>query len=496
MSFLGKLEPSNTPQRQLTEFSVNSHLRNEVKIECENSFMAFFIYGWHVVEGENELEGSWYFNLIAEHLEEFTTKEIVTLIINIPPRFLKSLFVSVFFPVWLWGPKNRPDLSFIFCTYASGLSLNLSLKRRILMQSLWFQSMWGDRVVFRADQNSMSEYTNQANGCMMTTSIGGTATGRGCDILSIDDPQDPTRAKSNAMRTTANEYVTGTLFSRFNNQKKRKFMLIMQRLHVEDCTGAIAEKFENTKNFYHLKIPIKGITRTIYSFPISGKQKVYEENEFLLESRIGDKEIESFKKILGEDQYAGQYEQEPYIRGGAIIKDHWWREYDFISSDLECRNRIISLDATFNGKETSDYVALGYLEQYGPNKYIKDVIRGKWSFVKTVEMIKMFISKYPDYWLILIEGKANGEGLADVLEQDHGISGIELYSPKIGKEERLHQVTSQWEGGNVWLPKDGPFVPELRKEFAQFPKGPNDDQVDCVVQALIKMVKDERTWNY
>ncbi|MGC1484227.1 MAG: hypothetical protein WA789_10565, partial [Candidatus Acidiferrum sp.] len=155
----------------------------------ENDFGGFVRAAWKILEPATEFSENWHLDLIAEYLTLVHRREIRRLIINIPPRHMKSLLCNVFFPCWVWALS--PATRFICSSYAETLSIKHSLDRRSVISSPWFQDLWGDKVTFADDQNAKSEFLNTARGHMTSTSTGGSITGKGADIVIVDDPHNP-----------------------------------------------------------------------------------------------------------------------------------------------------------------------------------------------------------------------------------------------------------------------------------------------------------------
>jgi predicted phage terminase large subunit-like protein len=450
----------------------------KAKAHCEESLFAFFMHSWHVMEGRFKLDTNWHMGLIAEHLEAVYHGEIEKLVLNVPTRYLKSSFCTIAFPSWAWVQDERKKI--LSWSYASDLSVALSWKRRQLIESAWFQTYWGDRIKLADDQNVKSNYANTSGGEMKASSTGASMTGSGCDIMVIDDPQNPAEASSDPAREKTNEFWSGTASSRFDDKKKKSCVLVMQRLHEKDLTGYFLSEYPEC---VHLKIPNQAPERIVYSYPRSGRVRVFEADEILQPNREGAKELEQAKRELGSYNYAAQRQQEPVPRGGGIIKQNWFKYYDVPPERFDLVT--LSLDCAFKDLESSDYVVLQVWGQKGANHYLLRQMRSKLSYLKTREAVIVHAGLYPAYHECLIEAKANGDAIINSLSGS--LRALIAISPKDSKIARLSACEPEIEAGNVWLPNPD-FNPWVRDDFlpevTAFPKAENDDQVDAMTQYL------------
>jgi hypothetical protein len=241
----------------------------------ERSLFHYVNAAWPVIEPSTPFLNNWHIELMTEYLEAVTAGQIRRLIINIPPRYCKSLCVSVLWPTWVWarrsGDKLGPDdiLSgahsrWIFASYADELSAKHSVDRRTILESPWYRSRWGDRVAFTKDQNQKSHYRNSARGAMFSTSMAGAAAlGEGGDAIIIDDPHNTREAESEALRKTGIEAFRSALSTRHNDKKRGVIVVIMQRLNELDLSGYLLE----LGGWEHLLIQGEYEERRTYVFP-------------------------------------------------------------------------------------------------------------------------------------------------------------------------------------------------------------------------------------
>ena len=443
---------------------------------AEKSLSRFVMDAWDVLEPKNAFLYNWHIGLITEHLEAVSRGEEKRLIINIPPRYMKSLCVSVMWPVWSW--IARPENRWIFASYSQSLAAKHSVDRRQLIQSSFFQKQWGKLFSLTDDQNLKTEFMNTRRGHMIATSVGGTATGKGGDIIVVDDPHNPLEANSDVLRQKAIDFFDQTLTTRLDNKKNGAIVVVMQRLHEDDLTGHLLEQGDWT----HLCVPAQAESRTIYNFPISGKSKTYNEGDILFPKREDLAEIERQKRALGSIAFAAQYQQRPTPSEGAIIQKSWFKYYSELPIKFD--EILQSWDMSFKESENSDYVVGQVWGRVGANKYLLAQVRKKMAFPDTIRAFRTMTAQWPRAYRKLVEDKANGSAIISTLKDS--ITGIIAVNPTESKLARLSAVCPQIEAGNVYLPdpKQNPWVNDLIDEALRFPRGKHDDQVDAMTMAL------------
>ena len=232
---------------------------NLTKIQSElykKSFYDFSLDAFKSLHNGQELTPNWHIKLLCDRLQ-IEAERIVNggqrgkhLLINVPPRTLKSELVNVFFSVYCWILKD--SIQFISSSYSASLSIVLSTQSRRLIESDWFIDHFPD-IHLSKDENTKSRFTTTNGGLRYSTSTGGTVTGMGADVIVIDDPQNPQLARSEVERDNSNRFFNETLRSRLNNPDKGIFIVIMQRLHENDMTGMLLEK--EPHNWEHICLP-------------------------------------------------------------------------------------------------------------------------------------------------------------------------------------------------------------------------------------------------
>jgi predicted phage terminase large subunit-like protein len=442
--------------------------------------------GWPVIEPATPLEWNWHIPLLIEHAQAVYMGQCTRLVVNMPPRNIKSIFFSVLWPTWLW--TRRPWARMIFSSYAQGLATDFSVKRRRIIGDDFYHSRWGGVVQLHEDNDLKTEFSNTQTGVMTTTSTGGTVTGKGADGLIIDDPQNPKMAESEAERKAANAHYSNTLISRLNDKKKGFVILVQQRLHKDDTTGLVLKE----GGWTHVDIPAMFEKRRTYSMPISKRRVDRDAGSYLQESREGKAEFDKMRRAMGSRAHDAQYQQRPSSEAGNIIKRHWWRFYKELPGGFDAQ--IQSWDATFKKTETGSYVVGQVWGLRGSQKYLLAQTRDRMDYPQTKRAIQALTAQWPRALAKIVEDKANGPAL--IADLSSTISGIIPAEPDGDKVVRASAVAPTIEAGDVWLPDPSicapdesgrPWIEAFLEECSAFPESSHDDQVDAMSQALTRL---------
>lgn len=225
--------------------------RRSLALIAERSLASYVRQAWPIIEPSTRMVWNWHLDAKCEHLEAVTRGQIRRLIINEPPRVGKSVTAAVMWPTWDW--TTNPERRFMFVSYSSALSTKHSVDRRTVIQSDWYQRNWGGRVKLSSDQNVKNEFQNTHRGVMVATSVGGSATGKGGDVIVVDDPLNPQEAQSDIERERANTFFDQTVSTRLDDPKTGAIVVIQQRLHERDLTGHLLAQ----GGWEHLRLPMR-----------------------------------------------------------------------------------------------------------------------------------------------------------------------------------------------------------------------------------------------
>lgn len=446
---------------------------------CSRKLQVFSEQAWGLVEPGRRFIKGWHIDAISEHLTAVLNGEIRNIIINIPPRHMKSLLISVLFPAWAW--QIRPELRWLFASYAASLSIRDSVKCRRVIQSSWYRERFGHIYQLTGDQNAKEKYENTKTGHRIATSVDGAGTGEGGDIIVIDDPHKVNEAESETVRQGVLDWWDGEMTSRGNDPKTVAKIIVMQRVHEKDLSGHLLAK---ETGWEHLCLPaeFEPERKTITSIGWEDPRK--KTGDLLWPDRFGSKEVEELKKELGSQRSAGQLQQRPAPQEGNIFKREWWKFYKELPNEIDFK--AISVDLSFSEGKTNSYAVFQIWGRVKADKYLLDQMRAQIGFNQQLIFFRTLVSKWnPNAkW---VEKKANGDALIETVRKE--ISGIIPITPKGSKVARAEAVAPQVEAGNVYLPDPSlaPWIGDYIEELATFPNGNDDDQVDATTQALSQM---------
>lgn len=424
---------------------------------------------------------------------------------------MKSLQVSVLWPTWAW--TWQPQLRWLFSSYAERLAIRDSVKSRRIINSPWYQSRWGHVFHLTGDQNEKMRFENDKTGYRIATSVGGSATGEGGDVVVVDDPHKTQEAESEIIREGVLQWWNETMSTRLNNPKTGAKVIVMQRVHEQDLTGYVLEKMQQGGESYeHLCLPAEYEPK-VYVTSIGFNDPRIQPGELLWPEQFDRASLESLKITLGSRATAGQLQQRPAPAEGDIFKKAWWKFWLPVGvsvppvrvkladgSLFECpqvtlpalTEQIQSWDMTFTDTKTSAFVCGQVWGRSAADKFLLDQIRERLDFPKTLKAFGDLTQRHPAASVKLVENKANGPAVIQTLRSK--ISGIVAVNPRGDKVARAHAVTPTCESGNVYLPHPAiaPWVNDLIEELAAFPNAAYKDQVDTLTQALSRLMASER----
>jgi len=423
---------------------------------------------------------NWHIDAIAWHLEQVAAGIIKRLIITLPPRSLKSICASIAFPAWLLG--RRPDLSIVCTSYSAELASKAALDSRSIMNSLWYQRLFPRTRISRLRDQECDFMTTRRGG-RFTTSVGGTLTGRGGNVIIIDDPLKPEDAMSDPRRTAVNEWFGRTLYSRLNDKRNDAIIVIMQRLHPDDLAGYLLA--EQRESWVHLCLP--AIAPLEQRVPIGPDEfHTWHAGEVLHAGRESVETLEQIRSAMGSYNFAAQYLQQPVPPEGEIIRWEWFQRYDDMPKKEKGDAIYQSWDTASKSSELNDFsVCTTWLQKGDREYYLLDTYRAR---LKYPDLRRAVVEQYRRYGAegIIIESRGSGMSLIDDLYDEDlpDLPQIWDFEPDVDKVTRIVQVSAPIESGHVHLPREAPWLEDFRRELMLFPRGRHDDQVDSVSQFL------------
>lgn len=482
--------------------------RKGEKAACEGSLWEFTKLAWPWL-GEGEMVETRFARELCRHLEAVYEGKIRRLLINVPPRSSKSIVVNVMFPVWCWIKDNK--IRYMNISYETNLAERDNNRSRRLINSPWFQNLWGDRVKFSKDQNTKNNIELESGGARMSFSIDGSITGSGANIICCDDPNNA-RDQSETVLESAWETFSRVLPTRFNNYSESKLLIIQQRLSEFDISGQILAN-DKDNEWVKLILPFEyESARRCRTIDFGDGKGVWEdwrteEGEILIPERFSPKDLERLKKELGSEYtIAGQLQQRPAPAEGGMIKRKWFQVWTQ-DRPPECEYVLSSWDTAATKNEESAWsvcTTWGIFKDDNkiPNIILLSMWRGKEEFDALYKRMYDLSRDYrgiegvcdpkynPD--IILVEDKSSGTSLLQMLRKTGG-NYVRFNPNKFGdKMQRVRQSLPLLEAGRVWLPGKGPDYKNVRayaEKFMMycslFPKGDGKDVVDTMSQALI-----------
>lgn len=418
---------------------------------------------------------NWHHEVIASKLEACLRGECRRLIINIPPRHLKSLFASVALPAFWLGQK--PSAQIVCVSYAQDLANKLARDCRKVMGSKWYREVFR-KTRLSGQRDAVEEFTTTAGGFRLATSVGGVLTGRGGDLIILDDPLKPSEACSDVQRNNVNEWFDKTLYSRLNHQKTGVIIIVMQRLHMDDLVGHVLER----EGWDMLSLPAIAEEEERHVIRTLGRTVEYvrRQGELLHESLQDRQTLGMIRENLNEYDFSAQYQQSPVPMGGGMVKSAWWQFYEGDPGTFE--KIIQSWDTASKTSEISDYSVCTTWGWRDRKLFLLDVFRKRMDYPDLKRAVQEQARRFNPS-LILIEDKASGIALLQELARD-GVRGLKGFKPEGDKQMRLYSSLTWIEGGNVLLPRVAPWLADYRRELESFPQGKHDDQVDSTSQIL------------
>ena len=436
-----------------------------VREEANGDFLSFVKEVWPAF-----IEGS-HHRVMADAFNRIASGELKRLIINMPPRHTKSEFASHLFPAWYLG--KFPDRKVIQTAHTAELAVGFGRKVRNLVGSSEYATIFPG-VALSADSKAAGRWNTSSDGDYFAIGVGGAVTGKGADILIVDDPHSEQEAALNDPDVYNKTYEWYTSGPRQRLQPGGAICLVMTRWSKKDLTGSILKasiQRGGADEWEIIELP---------AILPSGKP--------LWPGFWPLEQLESLKAELPVAKWSAQYQQDPTSEEGAIIKREWWKEWTE-RDPPDCEFVIQSWDTAFLAKETADYSActtwgVFYTEDGHAKIVLLDALQERLEFpdlkVRAYEMYKEYD---PDAFIV--EAKAAGSPLIFELRR-MGIPVAE-YTPGRGKDKvaRVNAVSDLFFSGHVYAPKTR-WAEEVIEQFASFPFGDHDDLVDSATQALIR----------
>ena len=429
-------------------------------------FLAFIQKVFATVSPGHEFLPNWHLQALVYSLSEIMRGKNNRLIINMPPRHLKSICASVALPAFILGLD--PTRRIICVSYSQDLAIKHANDCRTVMSSDWYRRIFPCTRI-DDEKNTEVEFMTTQRGFRLATSVGGTLTGRGGNLIVIDDPIKPSDAMTQVARERVQEWSTTTLLSRLDDKRRDSIVLVMQRVHVDDLSGY----FLKQGGWAHLRLAAIADTEQEIHLD-SDRRKLRKVGDLLHPEREPQSVLDQMRVTMGSATFSAQYQQAPVPPGGNMIDWNWfrWRDPDVA---VECDEIVVSWDTAQKATELSDFSVGTVWGVKGDFYYLIDLIRDRLDYPtlkrKVIELSRTYYGA-----TLLIEDAGSGISLIQDLWAEN-ISAVPV-TPQGDKVVRMSAQSAKIEAGRVYLEKDAPWLDELKSEILAFPYGTHDDQVD------------------
>ena len=427
-------------------------------------------FAWLASRGQWQLAP--HLDLLAERLLDVAQGKLKRLLIQMPPRHGKSEFASAHFPAWYLG--TFPDRRVILASYEHDFAASWGAKARDRFTE-WGPALW--RLWVKRDKQAADDWGIAGHaGGMVCAGVGGPITGRGADLLIIDDPvKSAEEANSETYRQRAWDWYRSTAYTRL--EPGGALILIQTRWHEDDLAGRVlAEAAKTGEQWEVINLPALA-----EGGDVLGRQS----GEALWPDRYPEEQLEQIRESIGSYWWSALYQQRPAPPEGALFREEWWRYWEELPA---CEEMMLSVDCSYKEGRDNSFTVIQAWGRAGGKLYLVDQWRRQCGFNEARAGVQQMAARWPRAHAKLIEDKANGRAVIESLRSE--IAGIVPVEPKGGKYSRAQAVLPLLEQGKVYLPQPSrlPWVNELMAEARSFPAGAHDDQVDAMTQALQRWI--------
>jgi predicted phage terminase large subunit-like protein len=460
----------------MTKMKHSRAFLNEI---CRQDLHSFINLAFNLLNSDAKLIGNWHLQALTHQLSLVESGKLKRLIVTMPPRHLKSFVTTTSFPAWVLG--KDPSKRIITASYSQELASTHTRQFRRLVETPNYADLFG-ALQFKGGKNSATELETTNGGGRLATSVGGTLTGRGGDIIIIDDPIKTDAAMSEAERENVINWFNQTVSTRLDNPSEGAIIIVMQRLHDNDLVGHLLTK--DPENWTVLNIPAiaqegqtyktgYGPTHTYTSRP----------DEVLCEERMSRQNLESLRQQVGTRAFSAQYLQQPTPTDGTIVKRNWLRLYDVLPTGDDVHAIVQSWDTAYETGKSNDYSVCSTWLVSPKGLFLKHVYREKLEFPHLLRKVEQLAIEHRANE-VLVEDIGSGKSLRQTVAANLRKQKIIARTPVADKQTRLTAVSHMFENGTVALPQQAEWLDSYIKELTGFPAGQHDDQVDSTSQFL------------
>jgi predicted phage terminase large subunit-like protein len=421
---------------------------------------------------------NWHVDAIVYQLMRVHQGLTLRLLINQPPRSLKSICISVAYVAWALG--QDPTRRFIVASYSGDFAAELHRQFRQVVKAAWYAELFPGT---KWEKETAQEFVTTRGGGRYATSVGGTLTGRGGDTIIVDDPLNANEAQSEVARKKVIDWYGGTLVSRLNDKRTGAIIAVMQRLHEDDLAGHLLRQGE----WVRLDMPAVALEDEVVEL---GHSKTHQRRtgDVLHPERENQAALDKIKKEIGSLLFSAQYQQRPVPVEGNLIRRVWLRYFEpaELPAPVYPSKVVQSWDVAMMTGDQNDYSVCTTWRADSDDVYLLDVFRGRLEYPDLRRKV-IALAEVRQPATIVIEDAGPGMNLLQDLQRSSMPAGVTRpigVKPEGSKLERMAAQSAKIEAGQVHLPKSAPWLGDFLTELLAFPNGRHDDQVDSISQFL------------
>jgi predicted phage terminase large subunit-like protein len=458
--------------------AVHNHLLRQ-----DFSYFLRRAFAW--VCGGEEVDWNWHLDALVHQLDRVCARDSRRLLVSLPPRNGKSIAISIAWVAWMLG--QDPTLSFVCVSYSNDLSGKLARDCLSVMQSPWYRAAFPGTII-STKRSAAHDFETTRKGGRLATSVGGTLTGRGGDIIVMDDVIKPEEANSETTRAFVNNWFRSTLSSRLDDKTSGAMLCVMQRLHEDDLPGNLLR----AGGWDHFKLAAIATEDEWIPLP-RGRVHHRQAGSVLHPEREPKSALMQMKAEMGSHAFAAQYQQDPVPATGNLIKAGWFRTWNEMP-DLTWGQVLQSWDTASKDNPHNDWSVCVTALVRGSDVWIIDVFRQRLQLPDLTRAAIALAHEWHPHAL-LIEDQASGTQLIQNLRAGSpaGVPSPIPRRPEGDKVSRTLGVSPMIESGRVLLPVEAAWLADFRSEVQAFPGGRYDDQVDSLAQ-LLEWVRQNAIW--
>lgn len=424
------------------------------------------------LEPGTEYEENWHIHLIAKALQEVQQGTKTMLMLNMPPRSMKSILISVAFVAWVLG--HDPTRRNMCLTYSKDVAQAQAKLFQRLVAADWIRRVFPE--LRPGVPNKLMEWESSAGGYRLAASVDGSVLGRGADIIILDDPNKGQEIYSKVARERVKNAYDHTISTRLNHPKKSAIICVMQRLHADDLAGHMLSQ----EDWAVIRIPAIALNRERWDLGFD-QVKLRRAGELIQPERMGQAELDKLKRKMGRTAFEAQYQQQPVPEDGIIIRRSWLRYSGAPPEEFDCK--IVSWDTASTLSENADWSVGTVWGLASGEIHLLHVERVKLEVPELRHLIEqMHVRWRAD--ATLIEDADLGRGIAQDLRRTSTRCKPMLVKPRIEKLARMQARSVMFETGRIVFPKEATWLSCYLDELLGFPNREKDEQVDSTSQAL------------